>query len=428
MKPAVIDIVLLFFFFLVFPSPTHAIDIANSSFENDIEGWSKTTSTIQFLATSVESQEASHSAELTYASTTSQGIKQSISSISADKTYKISAQIKTTTAKKAFIRIAWYQTGSTAQIRTDDSPIIGPDSDWILNEFIVTPPINATSAEIRLFVSEGTAYFDTIAMIEYLPPTQIPTPTATTTPQPSGVPSATPTASPTPISTSYDQIYISEAFVYPDSGLPEWIELYNNNSFSVILSGWYIDDTADSGSLPKSINTTIPPKGYAVVEMTTSLFNNAGDAVRLLDPNKKLKDSFEYTISQKNYSIGRNDISNNNVCIQTPTKSVANLACTDIYTQDDEEEVTPTPYLSPTSVPTVIPTSKKTMISPKIKGISNKQQVTPRDHSKPANNNKLVKDIKAKQQKKQKTASFLATTYSLLSFLSIGVKMIITRQ
>ncbi len=421
-------------FFLVFYlpcfKPTYAIELTNRSFESADEGWIKTSSTVQFSRNTTDTKDASQSAEISYASTTSNGIKQSLT-VTPDKSYKISGYIKPTTAKKAFLRLAWYQTGSTNQIKTDDSTLATGSTEWSLVDFTVTAPSAASTAELRLLVSEGTALFDAITIEEYILPTATISPSPTLIPSISATTTSTPvTQTPTPTSTIneiYDKLYISEAFIYPESGQSEWVEIYNANSFQVSLANWYIDDTADSGSLPRSINITIPPHAYTVLEMNSALFNNAGDTIRLLDQNKILKDSIIYTASQKNMSIGRVNFVSNTICIQTPSKNNANNLCVENSVLEDEDE-TPTPTRIPDSLIMPSPAISLTLEYPIYKEQYYQSQATnPPDHKDYTVTEKssFKKEINTKPQT---TASLLATAYSLLSFLSIAAKMIITRE
>lgn len=185
-------------------------------------------------------------------------------------------------------------------------------------------------------------------------PTSLPSPTShlTSTPSPPSPTSTltstpSPTQTPTPtLSASYNNIYISEAFVYPNTGDDEWIEIYNKNDFEVKLEGWYIDDIESSGSSTKSLSLTIPAFGYAVFDLTSAMFNNTGDSVRLLDPTKLLKDSFEYISASKDKSLSRISFDTDDFCLSEKTKSATNGSC-----------LNPTPTPTPKNTTTPKPTS-----------------------------------------------------------------------
>lgn len=153
-------------------------------------------------------------------------------------------------------------------------------------------------------------------------PTQIPTPTR------KPIPIVTTEPSPTPTPISYDNIYLSEVYVYPQLGEKEWVELYNNNEFSVSLEGWFVDDAEGLGSSPKTVSLDIPAKDYAVFELSFSMFNNGGDSVRLLDFDKTLKDGFEYSAAEKGKSWVRTRFDEDaSFCQTDPTRQVMNNTC-----------------------------------------------------------------------------------------------------
>lgn len=419
---------------LLLPISIHASEVSNNSFENNTENWIKTASTVQFNLNSTDVKESSHSAEINYAATTSNGIKQIISPIIPGQSYKISAYIKSITAKKAFIRIAWYQEGNTSQLKTDDSTIVTSGTEWSLAELTASAPPNVTFAEIRLLVTEGSALFDQINLTKYIEPTDIVTPSLTPTLLPTLFPTFSPSPTPTQIPTiphllTYQNIYISEGFVYPDSSANEWIELYNANPYTVYLNNWYIDDVTDGGATPKAFTTTLLPNNYVVIEMTSSLLNNTGDTIQLLDSTKTIKDSITYTGSQQNKSIGRTSFSSSTVCIQISSKAKVNEPCInpneDIYSISPSPTSTSAPSPSITRILTYTPT-------PHTLGIHSKL-VRPthilRKQSHAYEYSRKDKEFHEKTKKsEQKAIPILATAYSLLSFLSITAKMIIVRR
>nr|WP_298659513.1 lamin tail domain-containing protein [uncultured Flavobacterium sp.] len=223
---------------------------------------------------------------------------------------------------------------------------------------------------------------------------------------------------------TYQNIYISEGFVYPDSNANEWIELYNANPYTIYLNNWYIDDVTDSGATPKVFTTTLLPNTYIAIEMTSSLFNNTGDTIQLLDSAKTIKDSITYTGSQQNKSIGRASLSSSTVCIQNPSKGKLNEPCIN-PNEDTTISTTPTTTPSPSFTPTIAYT-------PHILGIQTKLLKPThilRKESYTYEYSKKDKELHEKTKKsEQKTIPILATAYSLLSFLSITAKMIIIRH
>jgi hypothetical protein len=243
------------------------------------------------------------------------------------------------------------------------------------------------------------------------------------------IPTATPTNSliPTPVvsleptsilSTSYDNIYLSEVMVAPASGDKEWIELYNDNDFTVFLEKWFIDDEENAGASPKTFSLTIPAKSYATFDLSTSVFNNDGDSVRLLDWQKQLKDSFEYSTSSKGKSLGRLSFDDDLFCIQESTKGRENEGCLQASpipaaVSSGDVEITP-PVTSPPAVlnldPNLIPLKTATGSVPNPTGsvLGFSLSDTDQAYSKP----NLIRPF-----------SFISCSYSLLTIASILLKM-----
>ncbi|MFS8159258.1 MAG: lamin tail domain-containing protein [Candidatus Roizmanbacteria bacterium] len=126
--------------------------------------------------------------------------------------------------------------------------------------------------------------------------------------------------------TDYQNIFVTEVFPYPESG-NEWVELYNNNDSTVSLTDWYIDDSPDGGSSPVRFTLSIGPKSYGSVDSTSSLFNNVGDSVSLLNASKTLKYSLSYGEATKGQSMGTTSIGGSSMCAQIPSKSSTNFSC-----------------------------------------------------------------------------------------------------
>lgn len=157
---------------------------------------------------------------------------------------------------------------------------------------------------------------------------------------------------PTPTPT-IGYVYLSEVYPYPESGENEWVELYNDNEFPVTLKNWKIDDVENGGSSPKSFSLVIGGYSFASFDISSSMFNNDGDDVRLLDENNTLHDSFTYETAEQGNSIGRMDFLTNVYCIQPPSRSLVNNACL----SDHIITMTPTPTKKPSPTPTKYPTA-----------------------------------------------------------------------
>ena len=148
----------------------------------------------------------------------------------------------------------------------------------------------------------------------------------------------------------YDSLVISEVMVDPVTNQQEWVELYNNNSFTAELHDWMIDDSKDAGATPFLFSITIGPKSYATVDITKTMFNNDGDTVRLLNAQGFEKDSITYTASENEKSIGRPNFGSALVCIQLPSRNVPNSSCiiTEVYKTTTSPSSTPT--FNPTNI------------------------------------------------------------------------------
>lgn len=242
-------------------------------------------------------------------------------------------------------------------------------------------------------------------------------------PQPTLTPSITPTPTPTitiasPEPILYDNIFISEVMVNPESGKNEWIELYNDNNFDVSLAGWYFDDLENAGSSPKMFSLNVSSKSFRVYNLTSSIFNNEGDSVRLLDFNKNLRDEFEYGMSTPGKSFGRISFESNDFCIQESSYEMSNKACLN-------PDISPTNVLLPSPVLTPIKTSLVNSQQPKKILSKNPLPLSP---TQSVLNNSQVEILGAstkinKDALKIQLLSFISLSYSLLTIASILIKM-----
>lgn len=90
----------------------------------------------------------------------------------------------------------------------------------------------------------------------------------------------------------------------------EWMEIFNQNSFAVDLSGWQITDTSGN-----TINYTFPagkiiqPQEYLVLTrpLTKIIFNNDGDLIKIISPDGRIADSVEYASAPQGESFNRTE-------------------------------------------------------------------------------------------------------------------------
>ena len=138
--------------------------------------------------------------------------------------------------------------------------------------------------------------------------TSTPTSTLTLTPTPTVTPTIT--SGPSPTITPY--ILINEMFDHADNN-DEWVEIFNNTSGEIDLSGWKISDALSEDIIPST--APIPPGGYGgivtnptdvsgipssatVVSLSGSTIgselNGDGDAVYLKNISNEIVDSMSY--------------------------------------------------------------------------------------------------------------------------------------
>lgn len=186
-----------------------------------------------------------------------------------------------------------------------------------------------------------------LSVTPFFLPTSIPPPTSppTSTPTPMLTAAPSPTPTPTP---DIRAVYLSEVYPYPVTDEHEWIEIYNDNAFSVTLQDWKIDDVANGGSSPKKFSLTIPGYSFGLIDLSSSMFNNDADSVRLLDAVDRVVESFAYDGVEKSKSIARESFIGTSFCLQNPTRGYSNTGCI-----STEPSATPTP--TPTPIITLTP-------------------------------------------------------------------------
>ncbi|MDH7476692.1 MAG: lamin tail domain-containing protein [Microgenomates group bacterium] len=252
--------------------------------------------------------------------------------------------------------------------------------------------------------------------------TPFPSPTLTIFPTPTVAPPS-PTITSEPL--SYDNIFISEIMAYPDKEENEWIELYNNNNETVYLSNWFIDDVENGGSSPKKFSLTIEAKNFQAIELSSSMFNNDGDSVRLLDFNKNLKDSLDYPKAEKGKTFVRNDYDSDNICQQEPTKNMINYPCLSLIPSSSSVNINT--WQSPTTTPwPSLPISKNKKEEVKKEKIIDyftfdTNHYLPQEGQVLGINNEKI--IFLKNQSLINCLSFVSFFYALLTILSLCFKM-----
>ncbi|MGB9883051.1 MAG: lamin tail domain-containing protein [Microgenomates group bacterium] len=223
-------------------------------------------------------------------------------------------------------------------------------------------------------------YFNNIKLPCLILPTTTPTPMPTLPPTPTITPSPTSsiTTPPTLQPISFDNIFISEVMVNPLTGEKEWVEIYNDNDFPVNLINWYLDDIENAGSSPKTFSVEINSKSYQIIFLSTSIFNNDGDSVRILDFNKNLKDSFEYIGSQNGKTWGRISFDSDQFCLQDPSPNQKNNPClnqlTKVFNSNSKTNQTQITLSSTKKIKNSLNSKNKSKITQKI--LNNSQNNT----------------------------------------------------
>ncbi len=234
---------------------------------------------------------------------------------------------------------------------------------------------------------------------------------------------------------SYNNVYISEAMVFPSKDENEWVEIYNDNDFVVYLNGWFIDDIEEGGSVPKSIDFSIEPKSFAIFEQSNAMFNNSGDSIRLLDFNKTFIDGFEYGSAVQGKTFGRRGFDSDEFCLQEPSRNAANNPCI-----NPTETPVPTTKQSPTFKPTPIPSPTQLLMTPSTSGPRKKTLntafiktpmnrfigVTTKKTSESTDSGNVLgieTDDASHNKALIKSLSIISFSYSLLTIIGILLKM-----
>lgn len=225
----------------------------------------------------------------------------------------------------------------------------------------------------------------------------------------------TTTLTPTP-NVDIKNIYISEVMIAPNTGENEWVELYNDNAYEVNLIDWFIDDVAEAGSTQKKFSISIPSYGFAVIELSQSILNNSSDVVRLIKPSDEEVDSFNYDFSEKGITFGRVDFNKNDFCLQTPSYGKINNKCI-----EEEPIDTNNNEIFQSNSPNTTTTNQS--ITKKI-DVQNYIELPSYDTTSVLGSSNISFKTNAKNNNTtNRFVSFLSSIYSLLTVISISLKM-----
>ncbi|WKZ44082.1 MAG: lamin tail domain-containing protein [Anaerolineales bacterium] len=197
---------------------------------------------------------------------------------------------------------AW-PAGSTSTFGTMERRGVIADNDtaWITNTGVVQNGLDANGNPLR-GTPKNLNWATTVTATPSATSTPSRTPTPTRTSTRTLTPSRTPTSAPAQL------IAINEFVPRPgrdwnNDGLinsgDEFIEVINHGTISVNLSGWTLDDEANTGSKPFVLPSRVIQPGERIVfygSQTGLLLSDGGDGVRLLKPNGSLIDAYNYKV------------------------------------------------------------------------------------------------------------------------------------
>ncbi len=175
---------------------------------------------------------------------------------------------------------------------------------------------------------------ETIDIFEAPTPTPSLTPTPTPTTTPISQNSPTPTLVPTLTPSNYidpHNIELSEIYACPDSNEDEWVELYNDNAHEVQLTDWKLIDSVENS---RSVHLMIPSHSYGSITWSSSMLNNSGDEVKLVNSQGKEIEIMNYESCEKYTSWSK--VNNDWKKTQTVTKNKENVL-SEVQSNEDEE-------------------------------------------------------------------------------------------
>jgi DNA/RNA endonuclease YhcR with UshA esterase domain len=207
--------------------------------------------------------------------------------------------------------------------RSQTSVALNNDGDWVR----LLRPDGAVVEQFEYSASrDDEAYSKTAdggsAWTRSYPPSPGMTNTSGGTPTPTATPTPPVTPTPLPTSVSLNEFMPDPASDWDGDGAAsaedEYIELYNAADVAVDLSGWLLDDEDDDlanqasnpeGTRPYVIpdGVTIGPRGFLVFyrSQTGVALNNDSDSVRLLGPDGRAVESYDYSSTRDDVSFSK---------------------------------------------------------------------------------------------------------------------------
>ncbi len=155
--------------------------------------------------------------------------------------------------------------------------------------------------------------------------------------------------------------------------MKNWIELYNNNSTQVDLSGYYLTDTSSDivkWQIPSG--TIIPANGYLIIWADNEILDgplhatfklaSLGESVVLSNPSLLLVDQINFSAQSIDMGFARVPNGTGSFVIQSPTYNANNTTLSTIDYENTNAEIViyPNPASSfvNVSIPKLIPNQK----------------------------------------------------------------------
>ncbi|MDP3985673.1 MAG: lamin tail domain-containing protein, partial [bacterium] len=92
-------------------------------------------------------------------------------------------------------------------------------------------------------------------------------------------------------------VLITEIFPVPDSGKPEWVEIWNATTSSIDLAGFTLSDARGTRT---PMMGTLEANAYHIIEHPRGALNNDGDTVILRDPAETILSEVSYATLRRN--------------------------------------------------------------------------------------------------------------------------------
>jgi len=142
---------------------------------------------------------------------------------------------------------------------------------------------------------------------------------------------------------------MTEIYPAPMTGGSEAIEIYNPTNTDILLGNWLLDDGADTGGSPITLDLLLPAQKVTVFTLDKNLFNNDGDIVRLINSEGAVIDSMTYTSTPLDRSWTRQKLEkSSSYCLAYSTLGTISTTC--VNTTQKNISATPTPLASNTNL------------------------------------------------------------------------------